>query len=128
MFGRFENFFFWLIFIFIIVVSIWFVRLPPREVTHPGNSGEKFYDPLNNITADKAGVGYLEITAFPDADTVYVDSVKFSQGTPYVGIFPTGEHRIKFINVKLNKIHETTVILLADERKLVHYNFDEIER
>lgn len=124
MFGRFENFLFWFILFLLVAVSIWFIRLPPRPLGNPENTDQVMHEPINNFTASEKGVGYLKITAYPEADTVYVDHIKFPQGTPYTGIFQSGEHRVKLINVNLNKVHETTIFLFDNERKIIHHNFN----
>ncbi|MFZ5515223.1 MAG: hypothetical protein ACOY90_01210 [Candidatus Zhuqueibacterota bacterium] len=118
--GRFSDILFWLLMILIIVVAIWFAQLPPRPVPIAKLETLENLRPLENDNSSNSRDGFLEIISAPKADTLYVDSLKFSQGTPHAGSFPAGEHRIKCIYVARNRTWESTVTLLPDERKTIH--------
>jgi len=115
---------FWLLVILIAVVTVWFAQLPPRDVSNILLQENEHRQSQESDASTNPLDGFLEITSTPEADTLFVDTIKFSRGTPHAGTFPPGEHRIRCIFVALNRTWESTVTLEPGERKTVHIVLD----
>ena len=71
--------------------------------------------------------GTLILDAQPKADSILVDGKLYRGATPLKITLPWGEHRVRFVNTRLNKSYEEVVNLKVGQVRRIKHNFVEAE-